>query len=147
MSSMRSRPAWSAACQVPLGQREKISVFGDDYPTEDGTCIRDYIHVMDLAQAHVLSLAHMKKTGENNTFNLGNGSGFSVLDVIETARAVTGHPIPATVEPRRPGDPARLIASGEKARGMLSWTPARPDLSVIIEDAWRWHKDHPKGYV
>lgn len=133
--------------QVPLGQRERISMFGDDYPTEDGTCIRDYIHVMDLAQAHVLSLAHMKKTGESNTFNLGNGSGFSVLDVIETARAVTGHPIPATVEPRRPGDPARLIASGEKARGVLGWTPARPDLSVIIEDAWRWHKDHAKGYV
>lgn len=133
--------------QVPLGQRERISMFGDDYPTEDGTCIRDYIHVMDLAQAHVLSLAHMKKTGESNTFNLGNGSGFSVLDVIETARAVTGHPIPATVEPRRPGDPALLIASGEKARGVLGWTPARPDLSVIIEDAWRWHKDHAKGYV
>lgn len=132
--------------QVPLGKRETISIYGDDYDTEDGTCIRDYIHVTDLAQAHILAVEYLKKGNESNIFNLGNGTGFSVKEVIETARKVTGHPIPATVTPRRAGDPARLIASSEKARKILGWDPQFADLETIIESAWKWHKNHPNGY-
>lgn len=133
--------------QVPLGQREHISVFGDDYPTKDGTCIRDYIHVTDLAQAHILAVKYLMAGNESNIFNLGNGIGFSVNEVIETARKVTGDPIKAVVEPRRAGDPAQLIASSEKARSILGWNPQHADLEEIIATAWKWHSTHPNGYT
>lgn len=132
--------------QVPLGQRESISVYGDDYPTKDGTCIRDYIHVTDLAQAHILAVDYLMKGNESNIFNLGNGIGFTVNEVIETARKVTGHPIPAVVTPRRAGDPAQLIASSEKAKMVLGWKPEHADLEEIIATAWKWHSTHPNGY-
>ena len=132
--------------QVPNGQRPAISIFGNDYPTPDGTCIRDYIHVTDLAQAHILALEYLEKGGESDIFNLGNGVGFSVREVIETARRVTGHPIPTQETPRRAGDPAQLIASSEKAKTVLGWKPQYADLETIISSAWRWHKSHPHGY-
>ena len=132
--------------QVPGGKREKISIFGDDYPTKDGTCVRDYIHVTDLAQAHILALDYLLKGGENNVFNLGNGVGFTVKEVIDVARAVTGHPIPAETCPRRAGDPAQLIASSEKAVKVLGWKPQYNDLNTIIASAWKWHSTHPKEY-
>lgn len=132
--------------QVPGGQREKISIFGDDYPSPDGTCIRDYIHVCDLAQAHILALDYLLSGGENNVFNLGNGVGFSVKEVIEEARKVTGHAIPTEVLPRRAGDPAQLIASSEKAKTLLGWKPEFEDLHTIIQTAWDWHKTHPRGF-
>lgn len=132
--------------QVPNGKREFIGIYGDDYPTPDGTCIRDYIHVTDLAQAHILAMDYLAKGGESNIFNLGNGVGFSVNEVIETARKVTGHPIPAKVTPRRAGDPAQLIASSEKARTVLGWKPEHDSLEEIISTAWKWHKNHPNGY-
>ncbi len=133
--------------QVPLGQREAISIYGDDYPTKDGTCIRDYIHVTDLAQAHILAVDYLMKGNESNIFNLGNGVGFTVNEVIETARKVTGHPIPAVVTPRRAGDPAQLIASSEKAKEVLGWKPEHADLEEIISTAWKWHSTHPDGYA
>jgi UDP-glucose 4-epimerase len=130
--------------QVALGQRESISIFGDDYPTPDGTCVRDYIHVIDLAQAHILALAALDRG--SCTYNLGNGQGFSVKEVIETARAITGHPIPAQVLPRRAGDPAVLIGSSEKIRRELGWEPKYPSVHDIISTAWAWHQKHPQGY-
>ena len=133
--------------QVPNGQREKLTIYGEDYPTPDGTCIRDYIHVTDLAQAHILALDYLMAGGENNVFNLGNGVGFSNKEVVDVARAVTGHPIPAEIGPRRPGDPARLVASSEKAKTVLGWDPQYADLNTIISTAWQWHKNHPNGYV
>lgn len=129
--------------KVALGQLDKVTVFGDDYETPDGTCIRDYIHIVDLAQAHILAVEG-KATGP---FNLGNGGGYSVKEVIEVARQVTGHPIPAEMHPRRPGDPPRLIASAEKARQVLGWTPRYPDLKDIVAHAWKWHVKHPDGYA
>jgi UDP-glucose 4-epimerase len=132
--------------QVALGQRECIQIFGDDYPTEDGTCVRDYIHVTDLANAHYLALDYLRKHGRSDVFNLGNGQGFSVKEVIETARRVTGHAIPAKVAQRRSGDPAVLVASSEKAKRELGWQPKYNQLETIIESAWRWHKVHPYGY-
>ncbi|WP_409304264.1 UDP-glucose 4-epimerase GalE [Peribacillus sp. SCS-155] len=132
--------------QVALGQRESIAIFGDDYPTDDGTCIRDYIHVMDLANAHWLALEHLRNNNVSDLFNLGNGLGFSVKEVINTSRKVTGHPIPEIVEQRRAGDPAVLIASSEKAQQVLGWKPKYNDLQTIIETAWKWHKANPKGY-
>ena len=132
--------------QVPNGQREMVSVFGDDYPTKDGTCIRDYIHVTDLAQAHILALDYLMKGGDNNIFNLGNGVGFTVQEVIDVARSVTGHPIPARIAPRRAGDPAQLIASSEKAMKVLGWQPKYNDLPTIVASAWAWHKSHPHGF-
>ncbi|MCM3411633.1 UDP-glucose 4-epimerase GalE [Metabacillus litoralis] len=132
--------------QVALGNREKIMIFGDDYQTEDGTCIRDYIHVTDLADAHILAIQKLRKDNTSATYNLGNGNGFSVKQVIETARTVTGHPIPAEVAPRRAGDPAVLIASSEKAINELGWKPKYADLHTIIESAWNWFQNHPKGY-
>ncbi|MEI7027483.1 UDP-glucose 4-epimerase GalE [Paenibacillus sp. y28] len=132
--------------QVPLGQRQHISVFGDDYATPDGTCIRDYIHVTDLADAHILAMNKLRSGGDSGVYNLGSGNGFSVKEVIDVARAVTGHPIPAVIEPRRAGDPAILIASSEKARRELGWKPAREHLPAIIESAWKWHQAHPNGY-
>lgn len=132
--------------QVPLAQRESVSIFGEDYPTADGTCIRDYIHVMDLAQAHILAVEYLMQGRESAIFNLGNGVGFTVKEVIDTARKVTGHPIPAVTAPRRAGDPARLIASSKKAKEVLGWNPRHADLEEIIASAWKWHESHPKGY-
>lgn len=131
--------------QVPLGQRENISIYGTDYPTHDGTCIRDYIHISDLISAHLLALGAL---GERDklVYNLGNGNGYSVKEVIETARKVTGNPIPAIETPRRPGDSARLVASSDRIRQELGWKPETPDLEEIMESAWRWHQAHPKGY-
>lgn len=124
---------------VALGRREKILIFGDDYPTPDGTCIRDYVHVADLADAHLLAFAALDEH-DRLILNLGNGSGFSVKEVIESARKVTGKPIPAEVQPRRPGDPARLVASSEEARRLLGWEPKRGQLETILEDAWNWQQ-------
>lgn len=132
--------------QVPNNKREHISIFGDDYDTKDGTCVRDYIHVTDLAQAHILAVEYLCKGNESNIFNLGNGVGFTVNEVIETARKVTGHPIPAVMDKRRAGDPAQLIASSEKARTILGWKPEHDSLEEIIASAWKWHKGHPNGY-
>lgn len=132
--------------QVTNKQREVISIFGDDYDTKDGTCIRDYIHVTDLATAHILAVKYLVEGNESNIFNLGNGVGFTVNEVIETARKVTGDPINAVVSPRRAGDPAQLIASSEKARTVLGWKPEHDDLEEIISSAWKWHKNHPNGY-
>ena len=131
--------------QAALGKRDHVGIFGDDYPTPDGTCIRDYIHVRDLASAHLLALEYLDRGGESGPFNLGNGTGYSVKEIIETARKVTGKPIPATVEPRRAGDPSVLIASNKKALEVLGWKPER-DLEKIIADAWTWHSGHPNGY-
>lgn len=132
--------------QVANQQREHISIFGDDYDTKDGTCIRDYIHVTDLASAHILAVQYLLAGNDSDIFNLGNGVGFTVNEVIESARKVTNHPIPAVVSPRRAGDPAQLIASSEKAKTILKWNPAHADLDEIISTAWTWHKEHPKGY-
>ncbi len=132
--------------QVPNGQREAITVFGDDYDTKDGTCVRDYIHVTDLAQAHILALEYLRKGGASDIFNLGNGVGFTVKEVIECAREVTNHPIPAIIAQRRAGDPAKLIASSEKAKSILGWKPEHADLKEIIASAWKWHSTHPNGY-
>ena len=132
--------------QVPNGKRESVSIYGTDYDTPDGTCIRDYIHVTDLAKAHILAVEYLMKGGESNVFNLGNGVGYSVREVIETARRVTGHPIPAVEIPRRAGDPARLVASGEKAREILGWKPEITELEDIIRSAWAWQSSHPNGY-
>jgi len=133
--------------QVPNGQREFVSIFGNDYPTKDGTCIRDYIHVTDLAQAHILAVKYLMNGGNSDIFNLGNGVGFSVREVIETARKVTGHPIPVKDVERRAGDPAQLIASSEKAKKVLGWKPEHDSLEEIIASAWKWHKNHPNGYA
>ncbi|MCS7178267.1 MAG: UDP-glucose 4-epimerase GalE [Anaerolineae bacterium] len=130
--------------QVALGLRDKIIIYGDDYPTRDGTCIRDYIHVTDLAQAHILALEALDRG--SRIYNLGNGQGFTVKEVIETCREVTGHPIPAEVGPRRPGDVAILVASSERIRRELGWEPKYPDLRTIVEHAWNWHRTHPHGY-
>lgn len=132
--------------QTALGQREFVTIFGDDYPTEDGTCIRDYIHVMDLANAHWLALQRLRRTNESAIFNLGNGTGFSVRQVLEKAREITGHPIPARVGPRRAGDPAVLIASSAKAQAELGWRLQYGSLEQIIQSAWEWHKNHPQGF-
>ncbi len=133
--------------QVPLGKRDHISIFGDDYDTEDGTCIRDYIHVTDLAQAHILAVKYLLAGNESNTFNLGNGVGFSVKEVIEMAEKATGLSIKAEVAKRRAGDPARLIASSQKAREVLGWNPQHADLEKIISSAWKWHSTHPNGFA
>lgn len=132
--------------QAALGQREKIMIFGDDYDTQDGTCIRDYIHVLDLADAHLLALKRMKEGGDSAIFNLGNGKGFSVKEVIEATRKVTGREIKEEVAPRRAGDPAVLVASSQRAIEELNWKPKYNSLETIIETAWKWHLYHPKGY-
>lgn len=133
--------------QVPNNQRDNIKVFGTDYNTKDGTCVRDYIHVTDLAQAHILAVQYLREGNESNIFNLGNGVGFTVEEVIETARKVTGHPIPEVKAERRAGDPAQLIASSEKARKVLGWNPQNANLEDIIASAWKWHSTHPEGYA
>ena len=130
--------------QVALGHRERIEVYGADYPTRDGTCVRDYIHVLDLAQAHILALRALE--GGSRTYNLGNGQGYTVREVIDMARAVTGLPIPAVDTPRRPGDPAVLVASSDKIRQELGWQPRHLDLRDIVQSAWDWHRAHPDGY-
>jgi len=131
--------------QVALGQRPTVPLYGTDYPTPDGTCVRDYIHVSDLAAAHLLALA--KTESDNGAYNLGNGRGFSNREVIETARRVTGRPIAANEGDRRRGDPAVLVASQEKARRELGWQPRVTGLEEIIDSAWRWHRAHPRGYA
>ena len=133
--------------QVALGRAEHVKIFGTDYPTPDGTCIRDYVHVSDLARAHLLALEGLAL--EKSTpliYNLGNGQGFSVREVIEVARKITGHPVPVIESPRRAGDPAVLIASSEKIRRELGWRPRFPNLETIVESAWQWHRVHPDGY-
>jgi UDP-glucose 4-epimerase len=128
--------------QVALGQAACVEVFGSDYPTPDGTCIRDYIHVRDLAQAHILALSASK----SNTYNLGTGGGTSVKEVIDTCREITGREIPVEERPRRPGDPPRLVAASDKAREQLGWKPEFQNISAIVESAWNWHKKFPSGY-
>ena len=132
--------------QVPNGQREYVGIFGDDYQTKDGTCVRDYIHVMDLAQAHILAMDYLFAGNESDVFNLGNGTGFTNREVVDCARRITGHPIPEKILARRPGDPDMLVASSEKARNILGWRPQYADLETIISTAWEWHRNHPHGY-
>lgn len=132
--------------QVALNQREHVSIFGNDYDTPDGTCIRDYIHVEDLIEAHILALNYLKNGGESNIFNLGSSQGYSVKEIIETAREVTGHIIPSVVSERRQGDPSSLIASSEKAIDVLGWKPKRASIHEIIKDAWNWHQSNQTGY-
>ena len=132
--------------QVPLGKRPEITVYGDNYPTPDGTCIRDYIHISDLIEAHLLALGHLEEGGESDVFNLGSAAGFSVLEIIEAARGVTGHSLPSKTGPRRPGDPPRLVASYEKISKKLGWEPKNSRIEDIIASAWQWHTTHPKGY-
>jgi UDP-glucose 4-epimerase len=131
--------------RVPLGQREAAQIYGTDYPTPDGTCIRDYIHIADLVSAHLLALDGLSDR-DRLIYNLGTGHGYSVREVIETARQVTGHPIPVNELPRRPGDSARLVASSEKIKRELDWKPEHDNLQEIISSAWEWHKSHPNGY-
>ncbi|MEN3310521.1 MAG: UDP-glucose 4-epimerase [Micromonosporaceae bacterium] len=126
------------ALQVATGAREKLQMYGDDYPTPDGTCVRDYIHVTDLAAAHLLALSTMEH-GQHRVYNLGNGNGFSNRQVVEVVREVTGHPVPTEVAPRRAGDPAALVASSQRARAELGWVPAKPDLHDIVADAWEFY--------
>lgn len=130
--------------QVAQGRRDRISVFGTDYDTPDGTCIRDYVHVSDIAEAHVLALEALDRG--SRTYNLGNGNGYSVLEVIDAARRITGHPIPIAAVPRRSGDVARLVADPTRIRRELGWSPRMPALADILESAWRWLLKHPQGY-
>ena len=132
--------------QTALGQRDSVSILGSDYPTKDGTCVRDYIHVVDLARAHVLALEYLNKGNESDVFNLGNGSGYSVKEIIDAVKRVSGEDFKVKTEPRRPGDPARLVASSEKAEKILGWAPDFKNLDEIIKTAWNWHKNHPDGY-
>lgn len=132
--------------QVALGQRERIHVYGGDYPTRDGSCVRDYVHVEDLAEAHLLALEALEE-GRAEAFNVGTGNGTTVLEVIAAARSVTGHEIPAEVAPRRPGDPPELYACSDKIRERLGWTPRYRDIEAIIGTAWTWHRAHPHGYA
>ncbi|WP_102336418.1 UDP-glucose 4-epimerase GalE [Salimicrobium jeotgali] len=132
--------------QAALGQRQNITIFGDDYNTEDGTCIRDYVHVEDLIQAHILAMSHLRNDGASDIFNLGSSRGFSVKEMVDAAREVTGREIEAEIGERRAGDPSVLIASSEKARNMLNWKPERTAITKIMEDAWQWHVNNPGGY-
>ena len=131
---------------VAQGKRDSLKLFGTDYPTPDGTCVRDYIHVEDLIDAHMLALEYLKRENTSNAFNLGNGTGFSNRQIIDAARRVTGHPIPVVEEGRRPGDPAVLIASSKKAMDVLGWQPKYTNVEDIIQTAWNWHSIHPDGY-
>ena len=132
--------------QVPLGKREYISIFGNDYDTKDGTCIRDYIHVIDLANAHIKALNYLREGNESNIFNLGSGNGFTVKEMIEAAKEATGEEIKVVIGERRLGDPAKLVASSQKAKEILGWTPEFDDVKKMIGDAWNWHKNHPNGF-
>jgi UDP-glucose 4-epimerase len=133
--------------QVANGKLKAISVFGTDYPTKDGSCVRDYIHVLDLAQAHILAVKYLAGGNASDIFNLGNGLGHTVLEVIDATRKVTGHAIPVELGERRAGDPATLVASSEKAKRVLGWKPAHADIEEIIASAWNWHKSHPEGFA
>ena len=133
--------------EVARGKRASVQIYGDDYPTPDGTCVRDYIHVSDLARAHVLALVHLGGGGNSDIFNLGCGGGFSVKQVIDAARRITGHAIPATQVPRRAGDPAVLVASSERIKAALGWVPEKQSIDAIVGDAWQWLKVHPSGYT
>ena len=132
--------------QVPLGRRTHVTIYGDDYPTPDGTCIRDYVHISDLADAHLRALDHLRGGGEGGIFNLGSGDGYSVRAIIEAACAATGYAIPVEVGPRRVGDPARLVADSARARKVLGWTPRVTNMEDIVATAWNWHRSHPDGY-
>ncbi|MBP2098590.1 UDP-glucose 4-epimerase GalE [Enterococcus rivorum] len=132
--------------QVALGQREYLGIFGEDYDTPDGTCIRDYVQVEDLISAHILALEYLKNGGQSDVFNLGSNNGYSVKEMLEAAREVTGKEILAKIMPRRAGDPSRLVASSEKAQTILAWKPQYTEIKKIIETAWNWHVSHPKGY-
>ena len=132
--------------QVPIGKRDHITIYGNDYETPDGTCLRDYIHVVDLADAHVCALEYLRKGGTSDIFNLGNGQGFSVREMIAAAEKATGRAIKAEIGARRAGDPAQLVASSEKARAVLGWNPVYTDVEQVIGTAWRWHEKHPNGY-
>lgn len=132
--------------QVANNKIKHINIFGDDYNTKDGTCVRDYIHVVDLAEAHILAVKYLLEGNESDIFNLGNGIGFTVKEVIDVARKVTNHDIPSVISERRQGDPAKLIASSQKAKNVLGWNPTHNSLEEIISSAWNWHKNHPEGY-
>lgn len=132
--------------QVALGQREQLTIFGDDYNTPDGTCIRDYVQVEDLAMAHILALEYLKAGNDSNVFNLGSNNGYSVKEMLDAAREVTQKDIPAKIGPRRAGDPSTLVASSEKAKNVLGWQPEYTDIKEIIQTAWNWHVSHPNGY-
>lgn len=132
--------------QTALGQRDELTIFGDDYATLDGTCIRDYVHVVDLVDAHILALEYLKAGNPSDVFNLGSSTGFSVKEMLDTAREITGKEIPARAVARRAGDPSTLIASSEKAKSVLSWDPQYTDIKKIIASAWNWHQAAPKGY-
>ena len=132
--------------QVPIGKRESIAIYGEDYDTHDGTCIRDYIHVMDLVDAHILALGSLRDGSESTVYNLGNGEGFSVKEMVEAARRVTNHPIPAVMCPRRAGDPSTLIASSKKAKEKLGWEPKFNMIDDIVASAWKWHRNNPEGF-
>ena len=132
--------------QVAQGKRKELSIFGDDYNTPDGTNVRDYVHVMDLADAHILAIKYLEAGNESNAVNLGSSTGFSNKQILEAAREVTGEPIPAKIAPRRPGDPDSLVAASDKARNVLGWDPKYDDVHDIIATAWKWHSTHPKGY-
>lgn len=132
--------------QVALGKRESITIFGDDYDTKDGTCIRDYIHVEDLIDAHILAINFLLHEGASDVFNLGNNRGISVREIVETARLITGHSIPVRIGKRRTGDPGKLIASSDKAKKILGWQSERNSIHQIISDAWHWHRQYPNGY-
>lgn len=131
--------------QVALGQRPKLTIFGNDYPTKDGTCVRDYIHIVDLAQAHILALEALDKLGSRK-YNLGNGNGFTILEVVEAAKRITGRPIPYEIGPRRAGDPAVLVADSAAIKQELGWAPQYGTLDAIVGSAWEWHSGHPRGY-
>ena len=132
--------------EVALGQRDTLTIFGDDYDTEDGSCIRDYLHVVDLIDAHILAYQYLRNGGESGAFNLGSSQGYSVFEILEAARKVTGKDIPAQVGPRRAGDPSKLVAASDKAKSMLGWQPQHDDIHEIIRSAWNWHRQHPHGY-
>lgn len=132
--------------RAATGKRDKIMVFGDDYPTPDGTCVRDYIHVVDLADAHLKAMAYLRSGGASDIFNLGNAKGTSVLEVIDAVKRISGRDFPVEIAPRRPGDPPVLVASSDKAERVLGWQPRRPDIDTIVADAWAWEQAHPKGY-
>jgi UDP-glucose 4-epimerase len=132
--------------QVAAGERDELKIFGDDYPTPDGTNVRDYVHVVDLADAHILALEYLAKGNDSNAFNLGSATGFSNKEILEAAREATGKPIPAQMAPRRPGDPATLVAASQRARDILGWQPQYDDVKEIIRTAWNWKQTHPQGY-
>lgn len=132
--------------QVPLGKRERVSIYGEDYDTPDGTCVRDYIHVTDLARAHIRAMEYLSSGGESGSFNLGTGQGYSVREIIDCARRITSHPIPADSVARREGDPPRLVADPSRAKAVLNWQAEASSLESIVASAWKWHSGHPRGY-